>query len=61
MITLIRAIRLWQLRTKYRLELWQIVDQQTKELLKNPEEIEKKFVSALAEIIHNENPNRHTD
>ena len=55
MITLFRAIRLWQLRTKYRLALWQFVDQQAKELLKNPEEIEKKFVSALAEIIHNEN------
>ena len=55
MITLFRAIRLWQIRTKYRLALWQFVDQQSKELLKNPEEIEKKFVSALAEIIHNEN------
>ena len=61
MITLFRAIRLWQLRTKYRLALWQFIDQQAKELLENPEEIEKKFVSALAEIIHNENPNRHTD
>ena len=61
MITLFRAIRLWQLRTKYRLALWQFIDQQAKELLKNPEEIEKKFVSALAEIIHNENPNRHTN
>ena len=58
MITLFRAIRLWQLRTKYRLALWQFIDQQTKELLKNPEEIEKKFVSALAEIIHNENPKK---
>ena len=54
MITLFRAIRLWQIRTKYRLALWQFVDQQSKELLKNPEEIEKKLVSALAEIIHNE-------
>ena len=54
MITLFRAIRLWQLRTKYRLALWQFIDQQAKELLKNPEETEKKFVSALAEIIHNE-------
>ena len=58
MITLFRAIRLWQLRTKYRLALWQFVDQQAKKLLKNPEEIEKKFVSALAEIIHNENPKK---
>ena len=58
MITLIRAIRLWQIRTKWRLALWQFIDQQAKELLKNPEEIEKKFVSALAEIIHNENPKK---
>lgn len=58
MITLIRAIRLWQLRVKYQLALWQFIDQQAKELLKNPEEIEKKFVSALAEIIHNENPKK---
>ena len=58
MITLFRMVRLWQLRTKYRLALWQFVDQQAKELLKDPEEIEKKFVSALAEIIHNENPKK---
>ena len=58
MITLFRAIRLWQLRTKYRLALWQFIDKQAKELLKNPEEFEKKFVSALAEIIHNENPKK---
>ena len=44
MITLFRAIRLWQLRTKYRLALWQFIDQQAKELLKNPEEIEKKII-----------------
>ena len=54
MITLFRAIRLWQLRTKYRLALWQFIDKQASELLKNPEEFEKKFISALAEIIHNE-------
>ena len=58
MITLFRTIRLLQLRTKWRLALWQFIDQQAKELLKNPEEIEKKFISALAEIIHNENPKK---
>ena len=58
MITLFRAIRLWQLRTKWRLAMYQFIDKQAKELLKNPEEIEKKFVSALAEIIHNENPKK---
>lgn len=55
MITLFRAIRLWQLRTKWRLAVYQFIDQQATELLKNPEELEKKFVSALAEIIHNSN------
>lgn len=35
--------------------MYQFVDKQANELLKNPEEIEKKFISALAEIIHNEN------
>ena len=58
MITLFRMVRLWQIRTKYRLALLQFIDKQAKELLKNPEEIEKKFVSALAEIIHNENPKK---
>ena len=58
MITLFRAIRLWQLRTKYRLALWQFIDKQASELLKNPEEFEKKLVSALADIIHNENPKK---
>ena len=54
MITLYRVLKLWQLRTKWRLALWQFIDKQASELLKNPEEFEKKFVSALAEIIHNE-------
>ena len=58
MITLFRAIRLWQLRIKYRLAVYQFIDQQAKELLKNPEEIEKKIISALAEIIHDSNENK---
>ena len=54
MITLFRWIILQQKKIKWELALWQFIDQQASELLKNPEEIEKKFVSALAEIIHNE-------
>ena len=54
MITLFRWILLKQKKIKWELALWQFVDKQATELLKNPEEIEKKFVSALAEIIHNE-------
>ena len=58
MVTLFRWILLKQKKIKWELALWQFVDQQAKELLKNPEQIEKKFVSALAEIIHNENPKK---
>ena len=58
MITLFRWILLKQKKIKWELALWQFIDQQAKELLKNPEEIEKKFVSALAEIIHNESPKK---
>ena len=58
MITLFRWILLKQKKIKWELALWQFIDQQAKELLKNPEEIEKKFVSTLAEIIHNENPKK---
>ena len=54
MITLFRWIILQQKKIKWELALWQFIDKQATELLKNPEEIEKKFVSALAEIIHNE-------
>ena len=55
MITLFRWILLKQKKIKWELALWQFIDKQASELLKNPEEIEKKFVSVLAEIIHNEN------
>ena len=58
MITLFRWILLKQKKIKWELALWQFIDKQATELLKNPEEIEKKFVSALAEIIHSENPKK---
>ena len=54
MITLFRWILLKQKKIKWELALWQLIDKRASELLKNPEEIEKKIVSALAEIIHNE-------
>ena len=54
MITLFRWILLKQKKIKWELALWHLIDKQSSELLKNPEQIEKKIVSALAEIIHNE-------
>lgn len=55
MITLFRLIRLWQLRTKYKLALWQLIDKQAMEIIKNPENIEKKFIEPLAKLIHESN------
>lgn len=58
MITLFRWYLYKTKEIKWKLAFWQFVDQQATELLKNPEEIEKKFVSALAEIIHNSNTSK---
>ncbi len=54
MITLLRKIRLFQLRTKWELAIWQFIDKQFMEIIKHPEEIEKKIMPYLAEIIHND-------
>ncbi len=55
MITLFRILRLWQLKTKWKLAFLQFVDKQAMELIKNPEELEKKFVDFLAKLIHESN------
>ena len=55
MITLYRMIKLWQIKTKWNLAIWQFIDKQTMEIIKNPEEFEKKFVHELAKIIHDSN------
>ncbi len=52
MITLFRKIRLWQLRTKWKLALWQFADKQLMEIIKNPEHFEKKLLPYLAEWIN---------
>lgn len=61
MITLFRLIRLWQLKTKWRLALWQFIDQQAMELIKNPEKLEKKFVDSITKLIHESNKNKTKD
>ena len=55
MITLFRIIRYWQLKTKWKLAFWQFADKRLMELIKNPEELEKKFMDSLAKIIHETN------
>lgn len=61
MITLFRRIRLWQLRTKWKLAFWQFIDKQAATLLKNPEELEKKLVHELAELVHSANRSNATE
>ncbi len=55
MITLYRKIKLWILKTKWKLALWQFLDKQIMELIKDPEKLEKKFMSYLTELIHKAN------
>ena len=46
---LYRIFKLWYLRLKWKLAFYQFIDQQ----LKNPEELEKKLVHEIAELVHN--------
>ena len=39
-------------KTKWELALWQFINQQLMELIKNPEKIEEKFMPYLSKLIH---------
>lgn len=58
MITLFRWILLKHKEIKWKLAVWKIIDQKAMELIKNPEELEKKFMDSLAKIIHESNMNK---
>ena len=49
MITLFRMIRLWQLKTKWKLAFWQFIDKQA---------MEKKFMDSLTRLIHESSKNK---
>ncbi len=51
MITLFRWILLKHKEIKWKLAFWQFADKQLMKLIKHPEEIEKKIMPYLAEII----------
>ncbi len=55
MITLYRMIKLWQMRIKYKLALYELLEEGMKYISDNREEIEKKFVHEFADIIHKSN------
>ncbi len=54
MITLLRLVLLKQKEIKWKLAFWQLADKRLMEIVKNPEEMEKKIIPYLAELIHNE-------
>lgn len=52
MITLFRYIFYKMKEIKYKFIFWQFVDKELTELIKNPEELEKKFIAEIAKLIH---------
>lgn len=55
MITLFRYIFYKMKEIKYKFIFWQFVDKELTELVKNPEELEKKFITEIAKLIHENN------
>lgn len=55
MITLFRYIFYKMKEIKYKFIFWQFVDKELTELVKNPEELEKKFIEEIAKLIHEDN------
>lgn len=53
MITFIRWLLMKSKKIKWELALWQFADKQLTELIKNPEELEKKIIPYFAEAIQN--------
>lgn len=61
MITLIRWYIMKTKEIKWKLAFWQFVDKQATELIKNPEELEKKILPYLVEVIHNSRPHQSVE
>lgn len=58
MITLFRWFLYKTKEIKWKLIFWQFADKQLMELIKNPEELEKKFVDSFTKLIHEANTNK---
>lgn len=58
LITLIRYILLCQKRVKLKLAFYGFLEQISREIIGNNEDLQKKFIHELTEIIHNKNQNK---
>lgn len=52
MITIFRLIKAWQLKAKWKLVFWNVLDQLGTDIIQNPEKYENDFMGALAKSIH---------
>lgn len=52
MITLFRYIFYKMKEIKWKFIFWQFADKELTELIKNPEDLEKKFIEEFAKLIH---------
>lgn len=57
MITLIRWYLLKAKEIKLKLAFWSFIDQIVNEIVKNGDGVEKKFISEITKLIHEENKN----
>lgn len=55
MITLFRYIFYKMKEIKYKFIFWQFADKELTELIKSPEVLEKKFITEIAKLIHEDN------
>lgn len=55
MITLFRWFTYKSKEVKWKLAFWQFVDKELKDFIKNPEDVEKKFIDSLTKLIHESN------
>ena len=55
MITLFSWVLLKQKEIKFKLAFYQLIDKYVTAMIKDPEELQKKILPYLAEVIHNTN------
>lgn len=55
MITLFRWLFYKMKETKWKFIFWQFADKELMELIKSPEDLEKKFIEEFAKLIHEDN------
>ena len=61
MITLIRYIMLCQKRVKFKLALYNFLEQELKEVIENKDDLQRKLIHELVDVIHTDNQNNNKE